>query len=198
MTGCSRDIYDPASKIVQLSLPGLEVGDIYRLESIDVINKARMKDTWSGGFVGEFMSPLQKETIEVYAPKAKPLAYITKRFEIPGTIVEKKEEVGDMIHYSWEVSNVPQIFPEPAMAPFYVACQRYYFGTIPSWEVISKWYIDLCEPRMARIRNTAWTWNRPRLHSVRFLSGPWRRYRARPNSRIPGRPRRRTGTGRVS
>ncbi len=145
----SSNIYDPASKIVQLSLPGLEVGDIYRVESIDVISKARMKDAWSGGFVGEFMSPLLKETIEVYAPKAKPLAYITKRFEIPGTIVEKKEETDDTIHYSWEVSNVPQIFPEPAMAPFYVACQRYYFGTIPSWEEISKWYIDLCEPRMA-------------------------------------------------
>ena len=145
----SSNIYDPASKIVQLSLPGLEVGDIYRVESIDVIRKARMKDAWSGGFVGEFMSPLQKETIEVYAPKAKPLAYVTKRFEIPGTITETKEEVGDLIHYRWEVKDVPQIFPEVAMAPFYVACQRYYFGTIPSWEEISKWYIDLCEPRMA-------------------------------------------------
>ena len=31
----SSNIYDPASKIVQLSLPGLEVGDIYRVESIE-------------------------------------------------------------------------------------------------------------------------------------------------------------------
>ena len=145
----ASNIYDPASKIVQLNLTGLEVGDIYRVESIDIISKARMRDTWSGGFVGEFMSPLQKETVEVYAPKEKPLAYVTKRFEIPGTITETKEEVGDLIHYRWEVKDVPQIFPEPAMAPFYVACQRYYFGTIPKWEEISKWYIDLCEPRMA-------------------------------------------------
>ncbi|MBR5623592.1 DUF3857 domain-containing protein [bacterium] len=145
----SSNIYDPASKIVKINLPGLEVGDIYRVESIEICRKARMRDTWSGGFVGEFMSPLMRETVEVYAPKEKPLSYITKRFEIEGTITENKEEVGDLIHYSWEVKNVPQIFPEPSMAPFYVACQRYYFGTIPNWEEISKWYIDLCEPRMA-------------------------------------------------
>lgn len=144
----SANIYNPNSKILQLSIPGLEIGDILRYQTQDIVTKTVVPDTWSDYQVFEADFPILQATYSVDAPASRPLHNILLKDEIPGTVHATQTTKGDRIHYTWELQNVPQFFPEPQMPTAYTVTQRLLISTIPSWEHLSRWYWDLCLPRM--------------------------------------------------
>ncbi|MEN8254389.1 MAG: DUF3857 domain-containing protein [Verrucomicrobiota bacterium] len=144
------NIYNPNSKVLKLSVPGLEIGDTLRYIAHRVKTKTVVPDTWSDYQVFEHTSPIERTTYQVIAPKALPLAKIALKAEIPGTIAfnESTSEESDQIVYTWEVKDVPRMFDEPNMPARYTVVQRLLVSTIETWEDLSRWYWELCLPRL--------------------------------------------------
>ena len=146
----SSNIYNPNSKVLKLSVPGLEIGDTLRYIAHRVKTKTVVPDTWSDYQVFEHTSPIEHTTYRVIAPKALPLAKIALKAEIPGTVSfsELTREDGNRIVYTWEVKDVPRMFDEPNMPARYTVVQRLLVSTMETWEDLSKWYWELCLPRL--------------------------------------------------
>jgi transglutaminase-like putative cysteine protease len=146
----SANIYNPNSKVLRLSIPGLETGDILRYCITRERTKAVVPDTWSDYKVFEHTSPILNTTYKVVAPKSRPLVNIALKAEIPGTVTfsEEKSEESDRIVYTWKVKDVPRMFDEPNMPTRYTVVQRLLVSTMEEWEDLSKWYWDLCAPRL--------------------------------------------------
>ncbi len=146
----SSNIYNPNSKLLKLSVPGLEIGDTLRYIALRVKTKAVVPDTWSDYQTFEYTSPIERTTYQVIAPKALPLAEIALKAEIPGTVSFSKvsSDESDKIVYTWKVKDVPRMFDEPNMPARYTVVQRLLTSTIETWEDLSKWYWELCLPRL--------------------------------------------------
>ena len=140
-----NNIYNPNQKILRMTIPQLNIGDVLYTELKDIFSKVRTPNTWSDYIGFESISPIVRMEYEVCAPLERPLERIVIKNEIPGTIEYKKTETETHISYRWIASNVPQAFPEPNMPPMYSQIQRLLISTVRDWEDISKWYWELCK-----------------------------------------------------
>lgn len=142
----SSNIYDPNNKILRVTLADLEPGDLIRVLNKKETFKARVPDSFSDYQIFEYSSPIISLNYTIDAPEELPLKSIVLKNEIAGTVQQSPfiNRNGRLI-YQWEVSNVPQAFPEPAMPPLYTLVQRLLVSTFSSWDEISKWYWDLSE-----------------------------------------------------
>ncbi|MBT3286893.1 MAG: DUF3857 domain-containing protein [Victivallales bacterium] len=145
----SSNIYNPNSKVLQVTVPEVAIGDTIHYVAKAEIVKPRVPNTWSELEVWEYTSPIQHFVYEVRAPKSQPLRNIVLKGEIPGTVTHTKREEGDRIIYRWEIANVPRMYNEPNMPPLYTVVQRLLISTIPDWNYLSKWYWKLSEPHFA-------------------------------------------------
>jgi transglutaminase-like putative cysteine protease len=143
------NIYNPNSKVLQVAVADVAIGDTIHYVAKHQILKPRVPNTWSEYEVLEYTSPIRHFFYEVRAPKALPLQNIALKAEIPGTVKHTKVEEGDRIVYRWEVSNVPRMYSEPNMPPLYTVVQRLLISTIPDWKYVSKWYWNLSESHFA-------------------------------------------------
>lgn len=146
----SANIYNPNSKLLRLSVPGLEVGDTLRYIARRVKTKAVVPDTWSDYQVFEHTSPIERTTYQVIAPTERPLAKIAHKAQVDGSVTfsEKRSEQEGRIVYTWEVRDVPRMFDEPNMPTRHTVVQRLLVSTMEKWEDLSKWYWELCLPRL--------------------------------------------------
>ena len=144
------NIYDPNFKILRVSYPGLEIGDIVRLAFRRTEYKVRVPDMWSEYQVFENSAPLLRYTYMVSAPDERPIRHFCLRSPVEGTVTNfsaKTSETGRTLH-TWEIRNVPQAFPEPDMPPLYTVAQRLLLSTAEDWQSLSKWYWNLCKPHL--------------------------------------------------
>ncbi|ETR73316.1 MAG: transglutaminase domain protein [Candidatus Magnetoglobus multicellularis str. Araruama] len=140
-----KNIYNPNQKILRVSIPQLNIGDVLYTELKDIFSKVRTPDTW-GDYIGmESVHPIIHKTFEICAPVERPLERIVIKNEIMGTISFSKTTNDSHIIYQWIVQNVPQAFPEPDMPPMYSQIQRLLVSTVKDWEDISRWYWQLCK-----------------------------------------------------
>lgn len=146
----NANIYNPNSKVLNLSVPGLEVGDTLRYVIHRKTHKAVVPNVWSDYQTFESSMPYQHMTYQVIAPKDRPLVKTALKSEIEGTVKfnELKTEQNDTITYTWEVKDVPRMFAEPGMPKAYTVVQRLLVSTMENWEDLSKWYWQLCKPRL--------------------------------------------------
>lgn len=146
----NANIYNPNSKVMTLSVPGLEIGDTLRYIAHQVNFKAVVPDTWSDYRTFESSSPVERTTYQIIAPKERPLVKRAHKAVIPGTVTfnELKTETSDEIVYTWNVRDVPRMFDEPNMPTRYTVVQRLLVSTMENWEDLSKWYWELCRPRL--------------------------------------------------
>ena len=89
--------------------------------------------------------------VEIDAPAELPLRSIALKGEVKGTVkhVQKKEK--GRILYRWHALNVPQVLHEPGMPEIHTCVQRLLVSTARSWEEVSRWYWNLCRPRLAAV-----------------------------------------------
>lgn len=143
------NIYDPNHRILQVNIPGVEVGDI--------IHSIRRTEVLRPIIPGEFAEYnvfagegyIRRLAYEIYEPSEKPLKQIILRDEVPGTIQHTIRPAGssETLH-RWEVKHVPRMFNEPNMPPHAQVLQRLMVSTTPNWEAVSKWYWDLSKPHL--------------------------------------------------
>jgi transglutaminase-like putative cysteine protease len=143
-------IYNPDSKILRVTIPQLNLGDIIHFVIFDDYTKARVPETWSDYVNFEGIIPVKRSEYTVVAPKKRPLQNIALKAEIPGTVTHTKQDHGDSIIYRWIARNVPRAFPEPKMPPLYSQTQRLLVSTITDWKSISRWYWNLSKPNIEK------------------------------------------------
>jgi transglutaminase-like putative cysteine protease len=144
----SSNIFDPNHKVLRLSIPGLEIGDIIHCVTSRVCHKPRMPGAFSSFDVFESESPIISYDFTIEIPDSFPLSKIKIRDPVKDSVVYSvKKEGGKTIH-NWRVSNVPRIFDEPDMPPWWTCVQRLLTSTVPDWRDVSKWYWNLCAPKL--------------------------------------------------
>ncbi|MDZ8119847.1 DUF3857 domain-containing protein [Pontiella agarivorans] len=146
----NANIYNPNSKQMTLSIPGLEIGDTLRYVIRRQRHKTVVPDSFSDYQTFEGATPYERMTYRIIAPKERPLVKIALKDEIPGTVEfsEQKSEQSGKIVYTWKVKDVPRMFDEPDMPTRYTVVQRLLVSTMESWEDLSRWYWELCLPRL--------------------------------------------------
>ncbi len=145
------NIYDPNQKVLQVSIPELQIGDIVHTVYKETTIKLRMKGIWTNFNTLQSRSPIHYYEYVVDAPKELPLRSIAVKDEVKDSITFKQVEENGRIVYRWVARSVPQIFSEPAMPPAYMVAQRLLVSTAKDWEEISRWYWEICKPRMEKI-----------------------------------------------
>ncbi len=142
------NIYDPNEKVLEVTVPDLEIGDVLHAMSMTDELKARMAGSWSDYFVLESLSPILSYNIEIRAPDSLPLVTRVLKDEVKGSVTASTEKLDGVTVYKWKAKDVPRIFPEPSMPPYHTVVQRLIVSTIPDWQTVSKWYWSISKPHL--------------------------------------------------
>jgi transglutaminase-like putative cysteine protease len=144
-----ENIYDPNSKVLQVNIPDLEIGDVVHWITRTTTLRSIIPGEFADGNEFESTGYIRHLVWEVYAPLDKPLKKIVLKSEIPGTVkyTTFAGEEKTLVH-RWEVSNVPRMFDEPSMPPYENVLQRALVSTTPDWREVSKWYWELSKPHL--------------------------------------------------
>ncbi|MGC9325293.1 MAG: DUF3857 domain-containing protein [Desulfomonilia bacterium] len=144
------NIFNPNDRVLQVSIPELDVGDTVHVIIFDEFTKARMPGSWSDFTTFEGTDPIIQSVYTVVAPADKPLRSIALKAEIPGTVTRMEHRSAGEMVYTWTARNVPRAYEEPEMPPLHTQVQRLLVSTIPDWETVSQWYWNLSWPHIER------------------------------------------------
>ncbi len=141
------NIYNPNHKVIRVSIPHLEVGDVLHYVMFDRVVHPRCRGTFATQIGFESTWPIVRCSAEIRGPADCPLRSLAVKDRVGRTLTrhEPVREGGEIV-YRWEARDVPRMFPEPSMPPAYMVVQRARASTAASWEHISRWYWKLSEP----------------------------------------------------
>ena len=145
----SANIYDPLDKVLSCSIPGIKVGETLHVKTRRTVTKSRVKDQWADMEIFESTMPIVRTSVRIDGPLSRPLRNIAVRNPL-GNVVSTVVTNGERIVYSWTVENSPQMFPEPAMPPYWTQGQNLRVSTASSWQELSKWYWDVSVPHLEK------------------------------------------------
>lgn len=144
----SMNIFDPNNKVLEASVPGLEIGDVIRVLIRRWETIPRLNGIFADFSTLESTQPIVQTVREYFGPQTKPLRRKIVLSEVAGTVRHEEKAEGDQWHYLWVGRDIPQIFPENGMPHYATVCQRLLVSTAADWKEVSKWYWNLCQPRM--------------------------------------------------
>jgi transglutaminase-like putative cysteine protease len=144
-----ENIYDPNARLLKVSIPDLEIGDVVHCIVRETIDRPIMPGQSADENVFEGEAYIRHLVYEVRAPKDRPILRKALRAEVPGKIVytERQDPSGGNV-MRWEVSDVPRIFEEPDQPADLEVLQRLFISTTSSWQDVSKWYWALSQPHL--------------------------------------------------
>ncbi|MBM4149355.1 MAG: DUF3857 domain-containing protein, partial [Lentisphaerae bacterium] len=145
----SANIYNPNDKVLQVSIPGLEIGDILHTVFFDRVVQPRMHGTWSEWVPMEDTRPIMFQSVRFSLPEETPLRSIALKAPVAGTVTGRQSRADGRLVYEWEARDVPRMFPEPNMPPVHTVVQRLLVSTAPDWQTVSRWYWELSAPHLA-------------------------------------------------
>jgi len=145
----SANIYDPLDKVLSCSIPGIKVGETLHVKTRRIVTKSRVKDQWADMEIFESTMPIVRTSVKIDGPVSRPLKNIAVRNPL-GNVVSSVVTNGDRIVYSWTVKNSPQMFPEPAMPPYWTQGQNLRVSTAANWQELSKWYWAVSVPHLEK------------------------------------------------
>lgn len=147
------NIYNPNSKVLQLSIPNLEVNDIIHTLSKVIQNKPMIPNSWFDASILQLTSPIIETEYSIKSPNSLPLSKETVLSQIKNNLTFNTVKDEDSITRIWQAKNVPQIIPEPNMPSTSKVAQRVLVSTLSDWQTVSKWYWNLCEPKINSIND---------------------------------------------
>jgi len=145
----SANIYDPLDKVLSCSIPGIKIGETLHVKTRRTVTKSRVKDQWADMEIFESTMPIVRTSVKIDGPVSRPLKNIAVRNPL-GNVVSSVVTNGDRIVYSWTVKNSPQMFPEPAMPPYWTQGQNLRVSTAANWQELSKWYWAVSVPHLEK------------------------------------------------
>ncbi|MGD0745852.1 MAG: DUF3857 domain-containing protein, partial [Verrucomicrobiota bacterium] len=145
----AMNIYDPNRRVLQVNIPGLNIGDVVHSVERQTIERPFIAGEYAEENVFEGGGFIRHITYEVHAPADRPLKRMALRDEVPGTVTASTQPgANNTIVYRWEVNNVSRMFDEPSMPPYEEVLQRLFVSTLPDWAAVSKWYWNLSQPHL--------------------------------------------------
>ncbi len=146
------NIYDPNSRILEVNVPGLEIGDIVHAVTRTTVERPIIANAFSDEFLFEDTGYIRHISCEIRGPATAPLRHVALRDRVGTTVTAstRRGRDGTMI-YHWEVRGVPRMYDEPAMPPYDRVLQRLLVSTLPDWAAVSKWYWKLSQPHLEAI-----------------------------------------------
>ena len=145
----AANIYDPLDKVLSCSIPGIKIGETLHVKTRRTVTKSRVKDQWADMEIFESTMPIVRTSVRIDGPLSRPLKKIAVRNPL-GNVVSSVVTNGERIVYSWTAENSPQMFPEPAMPPYWTQGQNLRVSTASSWQELSKWYWDVSVPHLEK------------------------------------------------
>ena len=145
-----ENIFDPNSRVLEVNIPNLEIGEIVHSIVRTDVNRAFIPGEYAEDEILEGNGYIRHASLEVRGPATKPLKQIRLRNEVRGTITaaSRSENGGANLVYHWEINQVPRMYDEPAMPPASVVLQRISVSTTPDWAAISRWAWNLDLPHL--------------------------------------------------
>jgi transglutaminase-like putative cysteine protease len=127
-----------------ITFPALQKGAEIEVIYKELTREPPMDGQFNMSEYFEHSDPVQTKVVDVSLPNTMPLHWKTRGQGIGHVSYTS----GDREVHTWQISDVPQIVPEPGMPPFPEVSRQLLVTTIPDWETWSKWYYDLAEPEM--------------------------------------------------
>ena len=146
--GNAENIYDQNSRNLVMTVSQMGKGDTLHFIMARQTMRPRIPDTFTDFDTFESTDcPLPYAELTIVAPKELPLKSMAVLDEVPGTVTTSRETMKDgRTMHRWIVRDVPQTFKEENMPEESTQLQRVIVSTFSTWEELSKWYWDLCEP----------------------------------------------------
>ena len=146
----SSNIYDPLDRQIVCTIPGLQVGETVHVRTRRAAFKARCEGVWADLAIFEWTCPILRSSLEIVAPKERPLKRIAVRHPLGNlTSSTRPGPDGSTIHV-FASTNSPQAFGEPDMPALYTQIQHLLVSTASDWPEISRWYWNLCTDHLAK------------------------------------------------
>ncbi|MDD5597672.1 MAG: DUF3857 domain-containing protein [Victivallaceae bacterium] len=145
------NIYNPNLKILNVTVPGVEIGDIMYYFMERITSAPRIKNIWTDDYTIQSTTPVIYYNLIIDGPKDRPLKKYLIKDPVKDSVSFSEKEAGDRIIYNWTFRNIPRIFPEPQMPSQNRYVQRLLVSTAESWSDISQWYNRLCTPHLAKV-----------------------------------------------
>ena len=146
----AENIYDPNTKVLQVNIPQLEIGDVVHSVIRTTTERSIIPGQYAEDTTFESESYVRHASYEVHAPADRPLLRIALRDPVTNTITSTITTNADQtLVYHWEVNNVPRMFDEPNMPSHDMTLQRVMVSTSPDWQFVSKWYWELSQSHLA-------------------------------------------------
>ncbi|MGH7996354.1 MAG: DUF3857 domain-containing protein [Opitutaceae bacterium] len=146
----AENIYDPNMRILQVNIPGLEIGDVVHSVVRTTVLRPIIPNAFGDMFVFEGPQYILHTSYEVRSPASAPLAHAMIRDPVAGTITASRRVARDgSIVRHWEINRVPRMYDEPGMPPYENVLQRILVSTLPDWRAVSRWYWNLSAPHLA-------------------------------------------------
>ena len=144
-----ENIYDPNSRILQVNIPGLGIGDVIHSVIRETVERPIIPNEFSDEFVFEGHGYIRHVSCEIRGPATTPLRHVALRDKVDDTVTAtRRQGRDDTIVYHWEASGVPRMYDEPSMPPYETVLQRLLVSTLPDWAAVSRWYWKLSLPHL--------------------------------------------------
>jgi len=141
-------MYDDA-KVTGISMPGIEDGVIidyvYTLTTFKSYLPNQFSDIWGFRDSGD---PVTLSRLTVIAPASVTLQTQPHNADSMSA-TEKTSADGRQKTYVWEMGRLTTLLPEPDMPPAVTFLPWLEISTVPSWQIISRWYQGLASGQMA-------------------------------------------------
>ncbi len=149
-SSASSNIYDPMSRKIVCTIPGLKVGETVHYKTRRETTKPRVEGVFSNADVMEWTIPFVRSVVTIKSPAELPLAKMAVRHPL-GNVVESHERQPDgSVLHTWTATNSPQAFPEPDAPPLHTQIQNVRVSTASDWREISRWYWNLSLPHLEK------------------------------------------------
>ncbi|MBP5300646.1 MAG: DUF3857 domain-containing protein, partial [Victivallales bacterium] len=142
------NIYDPNHKVIKVTVPGIEKEDVLRFVMVDELMRPRVPGSFSDIFTFEGEYPILHEIFRIDGPAEMPLSSRLVKSPAGNGPKSTEHEENGRLQYTWEVNDVPQAFEEPDMPAMHQYVQRLLVSTFQDWSEVSRWYWNLCLPRL--------------------------------------------------
>jgi hypothetical protein len=144
-----ENIYDPNSRVLQVNVPGLEIGDIVHTVMRTIVERPIIPNEFADDFLFEGQGYIRHISCEIRGPASVPLRHVELRDKVDDTVTATTRLGRDgMKVYHWEVNEVPRTYAEPAMPPYEMVSQRLLVSTLSTWAAVSRWYWKLSQPHL--------------------------------------------------
>jgi transglutaminase-like putative cysteine protease len=141
-------MYDDA-KINGISMPGVEDGAIIDYTYTRTTTKSYLPGQYSEQWTfRDGVAPVKVSKMTLTAPASMKLQTLPRNTS-GMTATETLSKDGTHKTYVWKMSNLASLLPEPMMPPTSTFIPSVEISTIPSWQVISRWYQNLASGQMA-------------------------------------------------